>query len=300
MTMLTHAYARPVDPARVLILGAKGFVASQLHRLLREERLACRAVGSEEVNLIDSSAPKMLEQILRPDDAVVMTSTLTPDKGRDLLTLKKNLRMAESLCAALTETKCAHVVYISSDAVYDARSPLVNEEASCEPVDLYALMHIAREKMLAQTCRSVGIPLAILRPCAVYGSADTHNSYGPNRFIRSARTQGKITLFGEGEEQRDHLFINDLMQVVKLCLTHRSTGILNVVSGRSTSFKNVAICVNSIMGGTVQMECLSRSGPISHRHFDNTALLKGFPGFQPTPLNIGIGQTIAALTGGAS
>jgi UDP-glucose 4-epimerase len=286
--MLAHAHLNPAKPSRVVILGANGFLARNIGQILEKRQINCRRVGSGEVDLIEPSATEKLSEIFLPDDALVMTAALTPDKGRDVATLMKNLRMAENLSTALARKQCAHLVYISSDAVYDARSPLINEDSSCEPGDLYSAMHIVREKILAQACQGAKIPFATLRPAAVYGAGDTHNSYGPNRFVRTALKEGKITLFGEGEEQRDHVFIDDLTEIVKLCLVHRSTGILNVVSGRSVSFKSVARCICSVTGRDILLEGLPRSSPVTHRHFDITGLLKSFPSWQSTPLEIGI------------
>lgn len=292
--MLTHENSNAVKPARVVTLGAGGFVALDLIRHLRAVNVDCRPIGSKEVDLTASAAAEGLKQILAPHDAVVMTAALTPDRGRDLATLMKNLKMAESFCATLAAIGCAHVIYISSDAVYDPRVPLIDEETACDAVDLYALMHIAREKMLEHTCRAAGIPLAVLRPCAVYGAGDTHNSYGPNRFVRGAVEQNRIMLFGEGEEQRDHVFIGDLARIINLSLLHRSTGVLNVVSGRSFSFKSVALCVSSILKRNIEIASLPRTSRITHRHFDNTAALKSFPGFEPTSLEDGLRRSIGA------
>jgi len=50
-------------------------------------------------------------------------------------------------------------------------------------------MHRTRELMLAAEAKA---PLAILRLTAVYGAGDTHNSYGPNRFLRQALKDGRF------------------------------------------------------------------------------------------------------------
>jgi nucleoside-diphosphate-sugar epimerase len=236
-------------------------------------------------------------QILSPSDAIVMAAALTPDKGRDSKTLIKNLKMAENVGAALIKGACAHFVYISSDAVYSTRSSLIDEHTCCEAADLYSLMHIGREIMLLQACSSAEVPFVAVRPCAIYGPGDSHNSYGPNRFIRSALTQGKITLFGEGEEKRDHVYIGDVVEIIKRCLRHCSTGVLNAVSGRSVSFKEVAMEIVSRMRSGIELESLPQRSAITHRHFDNSDLLKSFPDFQPTPIGIGIEHTIGAMAG---
>ena len=295
--MLTHQFVSIQKPSRVVILGAKGFLASALIHDLEMSNINCRPAGSAEADLTDSAAVEKLGGILSPDDVLVFPAALTPDKGRDAATLMQNLRMAEHVSAVLARVACAHLVYISSDAVYDWRSSLINEESSCEPIDLYALMHIARERMLSSACRNAKIPFAAIRPCAVYGPGDTHNSYGPNRFIRNALAEGVIRLFGEGEEQRDHVYVRDVAEIVRLCILHRSAGILNAVSGCAISFRSLAARVAAAVARAVRVECQPRSGPVTHRHFDITALACSFPSFRPTTLETGIAQSIDAISG---
>lgn len=291
--MLVHRFETAVKPQRVVLLGSGGFLAPELRRMLEMDGIPVRAVGSKELDLTAAEAGEKLAGLLRPDDAVVMAAALTPDKGRDVGTLMKNLRMAESVCAAIARMAPAHFLYVSSDGVYDARfSSLLNEDSTCEPADLYALMHVAREKMLEQSCRTGKIPYTIVRPCAIYGSGDTHNSYGPNRFIRTATKDGKITLFGGGEERRHHVHVTDVAALIALCLLHGSTGTINAVTGEAQSFREVAEMIVAAAGRPVAVECLPRATPITHRHFDRTALAKAFPQFSAIPLATGIARAM--------
>ena len=117
-----------------------------------------------------------------------------------------NLAMGEHVCAALEEVPCAQVVYISSDAVYADDCNPVRETSCCDPSSNHGLMHLVRERMLAQTLKKAKVPYLILRPSLLYGAGDTHNGYGPNRFIRTALAEKRITLFGAGGgDARPHL-----------------------------------------------------------------------------------------------
>jgi UDP-glucose 4-epimerase len=280
---------------RVVVLGARGFVAGALVRLLAAEPQLCRPIASDEINLTLPSAVAQLASILRPTDSLVMCSALTPEKGRDRVTFLKNVAMVNHVCAALTLSPCAHVVYISSDAVYHPAADPVTEQSCCETADLYGLAHLVREKMLAAACHA-----AILRPSAIYGAADTHSAYGPNRFVRSALASGKIALFGNGEEQRDHIYIGDVVRIIHLCLRQRTSGILNVVTGVSPSFRQIADTVIECLSGTPVLEFQPRQIPIVHRRFNNQALRAAFPTFHPTSLSGGIREMIAALTARAA
>lgn len=293
--MSNHRAASVLKPSRVVTLGAHGFVASRLIRLLSMEGIPHRALGRSEVDLVEPSSAATLQRIIHPDDAVVVLSALTPEKGRDRSTFLKNVAMIDHLCAAVSEAPCLQVVYISSDSVYDSRCTEISENSCCESEDMYALSHIVREKLLTGTCREANIALAILRPCAIYGPGDTHNSYGPNRFLRTALKEGKITLFGHGEEERDHIYIDDLVRVIKMCLLHGVVGVLNAATGRSLSFREVAAKVIEAIGRDVVIDSAPRRMPIVDRRFDTTALRRAFPAFQPTPFQTGIGETLAEI-----
>ena len=132
--------------------------------------------------------------------------------------------------------------------------------------------------------------MLILRPSLLYGAGDTHNSYGPNRFLRTATSEGKITLFGNGEEKRDHVYIKDLSRLIGLSLTRRSKGVLNVATGNSTSFFDVAQAIVELCGDQMEIKCLPRQVAITHRRFDIAATLKAFPSFQYTSLREGISE----------
>src|SRR2546428_337223 len=80
----------------------------------------------------------------------------------------------------------AQVVYVGTDAVYDDDTNPVRESSPCQPSSFHGTMHLARERMLIETLRPARTPLAMLRPSLLYGPGDTHNGYGPNRFVRSA------------------------------------------------------------------------------------------------------------------
>jgi nucleoside-diphosphate-sugar epimerase len=289
---MIHDAPRPVAPARVVVLGASGVIGSVLVALLRGKGIPVLALGSRDLNLVDDATAAKLEQMLRPDDAIVVLAGLTPDRGRDLETMVRNIDMATVICAALDRRPVAHVVYMSSDAVYPRRVELVNEGSAIEPNEPYAAMHVVRERQFAALIRA---PLAILRVTQVSALHDTHDAYGPNRFRRTAAAEGRIALFGGGEETRDHIMVEDVARLLYLCLAHRSRGVLNVATGRSPSFAEVASIVAAGFDPAPAIVSVPRKVPITHRRFDISALRRAFPDFAFTPLEDGEARIQAAL-----
>jgi UDP-glucose 4-epimerase len=290
--MLKHLNEKPTNPARVVVLGARGFIGRTLVAVLQRAGIAALPVSSADLNLAADDAAERLAAMLRPDDAVVMLAALTPDKGRGLQPFLTNIHMAASLCGALGRVPPAHVVYVSSDAVYPTATALVSEASRAEPDDLYGMMHLAREMMVKSATQG---PVAVLRSTLVYGAADTHNSYGPNRLRRMARDGGKITLFGEGEETRDHILVDDVAALIVLVLRHRSIGTLNLATGRSISYADLATRVAALLDRPIDIVSTPRQCPISHRHFDVSAILKAFPTFNLTPLDQGLAKAMSDM-----
>jgi nucleoside-diphosphate-sugar epimerase len=283
--MLTHGTDRPEAPQRAVILGGNGFLGRRLTTRLRTQGVDTVPLGTAELDLTAGDAADALAALLEPGDSVVMLAALTPDRGRDAATLLRNVTMAEAVCRATAATPPAHLIYLSSDAVYPFGDGLVSEASSAEASDMYGVMHRAREVMLQA---SVKAPVAVLRSTLLYGAGDPHNSYGPNRFRRMAAEKGEITLFGAGEETRDHVHVEDAARLIELVMRHRSTGLLNLASGTSHSFDAAAHAVAETFDPPARVVHTPRQSPITHRHFDTAALIRAFPSFRFTPLGEGL------------
>jgi len=284
--MLHHLNTKPVIPSRVVILGAGGFVSSAVQRRLEALNIPVLALTQAMLDLTHQDAGSQLASLLHPDDALLFVAAKAPVKSEAMLI--ENLRMCESVCEALKRTPVKHVVYISSDAVYaDSDSPLT--ESSCaQPGSLHGVMHLAREVMLSNSF--IG-PLCFLRPTLIYGKDDPHNGYGPNRFMRLVSKGEEIVLFGEGEERRDHVWIEDVAEIIKRVILNHSVGILNIATGETVSFRDIAEQVMKLSSHKSQIKSNPRSGPMPHkgyRPFDISAIHQAFPDFHCLSLSKGL------------
>lgn len=284
--VLTNFLERPESPARIVVIGAAGFVGAAAVKRLGENGCSVLPLGRSDVDLLSVDAGGVLAKLLKPQDAVLVVSAKAPAKtNADVIA---NMRMMAAVCDAIASTPVAHIVYVSSDAVYaDSDFPLT--ELSCaQPASLHGAMHLTREVMLANAYRG---PLCILRPTLIYGAADPHNGYGPNRFMRLAMKGESIDLFGEGEERRDHVSIDDVAELIWRVFAHRSSGILNVATGQVASFREIADAACALFPTKAVVRGTPRNGPMPHRgyrSFDVKATGQAFSDFRYRPLAIGL------------
>ena len=153
--------------------------------------------------------------------------------------------------------KIDQLIYISSDAVYADIKGKITEKTVTSPNSFHGLMHMTRELMLKNKFKKL---LCILRPTLIYGLGDTHNGYGPNRFVGLATKNKPMLIFGNGEERRDHIFVDDLVKIIAKCLEKKALGILNLVSGKVYSFKYLAKLIIAETKSNSKMIKIKRKG----------------------------------------
>ena len=285
--MLTHATAA-TPPRRVVVIGDGGFVGKAIAERVEREKIPTFQITRREADLLAPEAIERLAGQLADGDSVVAVSAIAPCKTPEML--KDNIVLATNIVRALAKRSLAHVVNIGSDAVF-ADEPLPLTESSPKaPWSYHGVMHLAREIMFAT---EVNAPNVTLRPTLIYGAADPHNGYGPNMFRRKANRGEDIALFGEGEERRDHVAVEDVAELAFRVLMHRSTGSLNVATGAVTSFRDAAEMAVRLSGKPVKISGRPRQGPMPHngyRPFDPAQTHAAFPDFRYTALADGMAR----------
>ena len=276
--MLTHKNIKPIKPKRVVIFGSKGFVASSLKNYLIKKKINTLSLSKKEINLLKKNSIKKLTKIIKSEDTIVFISAIVPVKNTDMFF--DNIAICKNFAELILVKQVKHIIYISSDAVYLDTLDLIDENYHTDPSSLHGLMHLVREKILLNIAKN---NLCILRPTLIYGEKDPHNGYGPNQFIRGAMKNFSIELFGKGEEKRDHVWINDVTEIIYRCLIHTSIGKLNIVTGKVISFFEIATLVKKIAKNKIKINENKRIGKMPHkgyRAFNPDLTLKSFPDFR--------------------
>lgn len=267
------------------IFGASGFVGRTLTPMLQQQGLKYQPYSSKQLDLCDPASITTLRDTIKDGDRVLMLSALTPEKGKAPELTLRNIAMMQHLLAGIEGRNIAQFIYVSSDAVYPITADMVDELTPTNPTELYGQMHVLRECYAKAAIPSE--KLAILRPCAIYGVGDTHNAYGINRFLKSARESGEIALFGEGEEYRDHIHVEDVARIILATLQQNMHGTFNLASGQSWCFGEIASYIAANIDRDVRIIHKPRALPtVTHRHMNIAKLLRSI---SPAPRSIETG-----------
>lgn len=257
---------------RIVLFGSNGFVSSSIKKYLEKVKYNFIVLGSKRYDLTNSKNIKKINKILSNDDIILFTSSIAPSKT--FQEFNKNITMSLNMIRAIGEKKINKFVYLSSDAVYkDTKSP-INEKTEADPNTLHGLMHVTRERIFSSFFYK---KMLVVRPTLIYGENDPHNGYGPNSFIRLAKKNLNIKLFGKGEERRDHININTVVILILDLIKKDKFGVFNLCSGSVISFNNLAKKIIKIIGSKSKIIFTKRVGPMHHlglRQFDIKKLKK--------------------------
>ena len=280
---------------RIVVLGASGHVGGALVRAFGARGVEVIGHSSTTIDLRRPEALGALDGMLDPETALVLVSALTPDKGQSVDTFMTNLTMVANVTRYLEQRRAGLCAYVSSDAVYGFDINPVDETTPAAPAGYYALAKYAGERLVQLAGTSGGTPVLVLRLTGVYGPGDPHGAYGPNAFARSLARERGLRLFGSGEEERDHIYVDDAAQIIGSLVTARATGIFNIATGESRAFGDIVETIRALVPYEVKVTSVPRKGPVTHRRYDIGRLRQAVPEMAFTPFKDGLRATLAAF-----
>jgi len=281
------------DIQRILILGHNGYIGSRLYRTLVDEQLRVKIVGKDfpGVDLTKEKGITDIQKFFGVNTAVIMCSGIKKQHGDTLEIYLKNMKMVMNICKLLEEQPVKRFIYFSSAEVYgpDLHNTNITEETSVQPNSYYGIAKYASECLLRKSIESHDeTTLVLLRPTLVYGPGEEGNFYGPSGFVKSVLRGKEITLWGQGEELREFLYIDDLVKIVIRLTFHDYNGILNVVEGKSCTFKAALTSIGQLVSFPIQTSSRPRTRPKVDHVYNNKCFTDLFPDFSFTSLEEGL------------
>lgn len=242
-----------------IVTGGAGFIGSHVTEQLLLEGYSVTVVDNLTTgslhNLPEHPRLKLLQKnvfICQPKDFTAQidgiahlaaTPSVTESWLRPLEVHHNNLSTmiaVSQLCQALNIPR---LVFASSAAVYGRQTLLpISEEQDTSPISPYGLQKLASEQYASLFAQQLGFSFVSLRMFNVFGPRQVPSSQysGVISIFIAAMQQGlPITIYGDGTQTRDFIYIRDVAiafaKALTTNLTSGSSLICNLGTGKSTS-----------------------------------------------------------------
>lgn len=275
----------------ILVTGGAGFIGSNLTEALLKQGHSVRVLdnfssGKKENLIFEKSFPclEIIEgdicdralclQAMKGVEYVFHQAALPSvhQSVEDPLTSNRvNVDGTLNVLVAAKNAGAKRLVHASSCAIY-GDDPTLPKREDMAPVPLspYALQKYVGEEYSKLFSRLFGMETVSLRYFNVFGPRqDPTSIYSAviPRFMESILLDCPPVVFGDGEQTRDFVYIDDVVQANLLAIStkHLCGEIINVASGRGTSLNQLLKILKDIVGSTVQpVYQESRTGDVRH------------------------------------
>lgn len=299
------------QPSPALVTGAAGFIGSHLvERLLRDgcdvtgldldpaRRPAPAGVEVIAADIRDAAALARVMAEARPTVVYHLAAQISvPASMRDpIADIEANVLGTVRLAQAAVDAGVQRIVFFSTGgALYgDPEVVPVDESMEPSPASIYGASKLAAERYLELICDAGGVECSVLRPANIYGPGqDPEGEAGVVAiFARRMLRNEPVTIFGDGSQQRDYVYVDDVVDAALLAATGEPATCL-VGSGVGTSTLDVYRLLAAFCGYEREpVFADERPGDIQRITVDSTRARERWGWTPRVPLDDGFAATV--------
>ncbi len=165
------------------------------------------------------------------------------------------------------------IIYASSAAVYgDPKYLPVDEEHPLNPLSPYGISKHTPEHYISMFNELYGLDYTILRYANVYGPRQDAEGEGGvvSIFVDRILQQKPISIFGDGCQTRDFIYVEDIADANLLAIKNGSREVINISTNSQTSVNELLKVLSVINSTFIEPDYqLIRLGDIRHSYLDN-------------------------------
>lgn len=305
---------------KILICGATGFIGRNLtEQLSKRADFEIHAVRHERPEYpcdyvtwhqADLRKPKDLERILQGMDIVIQAAATTSGSKdivmRPYIHVTDNAIMNSYLFRAAFEQKIKHIIYFSCTVMYHSSDKALKENDFDPSLPLHpryfgvANTKLYCEKLCEFYASICDTKFTAIRHSNIYGTYDKFDLERSHVFgatiTKVMTAKDKIFVWGTGEEQRDLLYVDDLVHFVELAIEkqRKNYRLYNCGYGQAIAIKELVRKIVKHSGKHLAIDHDLSQPTIKTSLFLDCSLAKKELGWAPeTNLEEGIEKTIA-------
>jgi UDP-glucose 4-epimerase len=210
-----------------------------IHGDVRDQEVVTRAVAGAQLVFHEAAIASVARSV---DDPITSNEV--------------NVAGTLNVLVAARDAGVERVVYASSAAVYgNAEALPLHESMPTRPASPYGVSKLAGERYLEAFTRTWGLPTIALRYLNVFGPRQNPGSdYAAAipRFISGTLAGEVPTVFGDGEQARDFVFVDDVVRANMLASTAPEAawgGAFNIGRGERRTVNELLAAIRSLIPG---------------------------------------------------
>ena len=213
-----------------------------------------------------------------------------------------NLLGLVNILEASRKHKVEHFLMPSSAAVYGDLDTLpLTEDMIGKPTSFYGLTKLTGEGYLRIYEQAFGLKTVCFRYSNVYGPRQGDGGEGGviSIFTRLINEGQGLTIFGDGEQTRDFIYVDDVVEANIKAMNHPElTGVYNISTNTSTSVNKLMSYFKSISNKHLPVYYeAERTGDIRHSRLCNQKAKVDFDFLATVDLERGLRDTISYFKG---
>lgn len=239
----------------VLITGDRGFLGSNMKRFLQQMNVDI--VGYSRRDGFDVMNVKQLHSIAKECDLIYHfaaevkpgESTLTPTQ-----TIGVNIKGALNVLEVCREYSIP-LVYPNTSEIYGDSDNHIDENYPLRPPNPYAASKAAVDSICYMYHKCYGVDVKMVRIFNPYGPKQQLNKVIPT-FYFQAKSNKPLTVFGDGSDMRDYVYIDDVVYGLWLAKNLPSGEPVNLATGKGTSILDLANLIIELTGSKSSISLL--------------------------------------------
>lgn len=193
---------------------------------------------------------------------------------------------------------CKAFVFASSGAPLGEHDPPIHEEKVPRPVSPYGASKLAGEGYCHAFFGSYGLATVALRFGNVYGPRSGHKQSVVAKFIKLALQRQSLKIYGAGQQTRDFIFVEDLVDAIYRAATAGVGGeVFQIATHRETTVLELTDLLVKVVrhrtGVRAMVEHTEAMAGEVMRNFSDVSKAKRVLGWEPrVGLEEGLGRTV--------
>ena len=249
-----------------------------------------------QLDIMDHDLDSIFKEV-KPNVVIHLAAQIDVQKSMDHPLLDSEINILGTLkILDLCKKYNSKLVYSSSAAVYGNPIYLpVDEKHPINPLSNYGVSKYTPEMYIKLYSQLYNLDFTILRYANVYGIRQEANGEGGvvSIFIQKMLNNTCPIIYGDGEQTRDFIYVEDVVSANLASLTLGSRGIYNISSNSQTSINELVNEINILLNSNLHSQKKeNRQGDIIHSRLNNQLALNDL-GWKPThTLREGLRKTI--------